>query len=304
MRLFRFFWFPIIFLVLSANLAFAQNTYMQSQKSMYAILLELGTKYQQDLFCNQPLEIPKEINLKSLRTKFKKNIKQKPKTAKLSKTSKGLKGIKGLRKFKIGKISATITAVSIIADNYFGFSQKAMEGFSRSVLSTIVPIETIGKFFPCWDKATELKKDNRIYCRNVSEGFRKMESDMQNFAPLPPEYARDKIIGYANMPKGLNFGGRNKCFLKSSNSFNVTTGKKERIVYPPSSAKGYIARTFLYMEKEYKKYGFKLSPEKRKMFMEWHKKFKPTEKEIAIRKQIANTAGTTSSIAIYELIGT
>lgn len=303
MRFFRCFWFFIIFFVLLVNFAFAQNTHTQSERSMYTILLGLGAKYQQDLFCNQPLKIPKKFNFKSLKTKSKKSIKQKTKATKLSKASKGLRGLKNLRKFKIRKISATITAVSIIADNYFGFSQKAMETFSQSVLSTIVPIETIGKFFPCWDEATKLGKDNRLYCRNVSEGFRKMESDMQNFAPLPPEYARDKIVGYANMPKGLNFGSRNKCFLKSSNSFNVATGKTERIVYPPSGAKGYIARTFLYMEREYKKYGFKLSPEKRKMFMEWHRKFKPTAKEIAIRKQIANTAGTTSSIAIYELMG-
>lgn len=297
MRFFRFFWFFILFFILLTNFTFAQNTYDKSKNSMYAILLRMGTKYQQDIFCNQPLKIPEKIKLKSLKTKLKKNMKQKTKMTKFSKVSKGL------RKFKIGKISATITAVSIIADNYFDFSQKAMEKFSHSVLSTIVPIETIGKFFPCWDEATKLGKDNRLYCRNVSEGFRKMESDMQNFAPLPPEYVRDKIIDYANMPKGLNFGSRNKCFLKSSSSFNVATGKTERIVYPPSGTKGYIARTFLYMEREYKKYGFKLSPEKRKMFMEWHRKFKPTGKEIAIRKQIANTASATSSIAIYELMG-
>lgn len=297
MSFLRYFWFFISFFVLLTNFAFAQNTYTQSEKSMYAILLGLGTKYQQDLFCNQPLKIPKKINLKSLKTKFKKNMKQKTKMTKLSKVSKGL------RKFKIGKISATITAVSVIADSYFDFSQKAMETFSHSVLSTIIPIEMIGKTFPCWDEATKIGKDNRTYCRNASEGFRKIEADMQNFAPLPPEYIRDKIIDYANMPKGLEFGNKGKCFLKSSNSFNAVTSKKERIVYPPSSAKGYIARTFLYMEKEYKKYGFKLSPAKRKMFMEWHKKFKPTEKEIAIRKQIANTASTTSKIAIYELMG-
>ena len=145
----------------------------------------------------------------------------------------------------------------------------------------IVPASLFGRKFKEWHQGHELcvRPDGSRYfgracVRKVSGQFRLMESDLYNLVPS---------IGEVNRIRG------NLPFVERSgnspmNVCNLSIGR--RTIVPPQRLKGFIARTYLYMNESYPEFGL-LSPHETDRYYHWHQAFSPTDHEILRAREIA-----------------
>lgn len=154
---------------------------------------------------------------------------------------------------------------------------KVNERTKRVEWEHIVPAENFGRQFKCWREGDEACVDSkgkkfkgRQCCKKVSSDFRKMEGDIRNLVPAIGEINGDRSnYRYAQEEKNENLSGQyGKCQFKVS-------GKR---AYVRDEIKGWIARTYLYMQKTY---DLKLSKAELNLMESWDKQYPMQESEAA-----------------------
>lgn len=137
----------------------------------------------------------------------------------------------------------------------------------------VVPAENFGRTFSEWRDGHALCVDSkgkaykgRQCAQKVNIEFRQMEADMYNLYPA---------IGAVNASRSnYNF----TVLPYVANSFGSCEVKIEgNKIEPPDSAKGKIARTYLYMEHTYARYN--MSKAQQKLMIAWDKQFPVTQDE-------------------------
>lgn len=145
---------------------------------------------------------------------------------------------------------------------------------SRIEWEHIVPAWQFGHQRQCWQKG------GRKNCARNDQGFRKMEADLHNLTPAVGEVNGDRSNYNFSQWNGINGATYGRCEMQ--------VNFKQRSVMPPDRAKGSIARTYLYMSKQY---GFRLSPQQSKLMQAWNKQFKASAWECERDNRIAAIQG-------------
>lgn len=149
-----------------------------------------------------------------------------------------------------------------------GFSStKYKKRSKRLEWEHVVPAENFGRAFPEWRVGNkECKRKGRGCAIKMSREFRLMYSDMYNLFPA---------IGSVNaLRSNYNFTSGLGDDLSLGNCDMKIKGRKAE---PPDSAKGVVARAYLYMDKVYTKY--RMSPSNKRLFKSWNKMYPVTDSE-------------------------
>lgn len=144
---------------------------------------------------------------------------------------------------------------------------------SRIEWEHVVPAWQFGHQMQCWQDGGRKKcgKDKR---------FKKMEADLHNLTPAIGEVNGDR--------SNYNFSQWNGVDGVSYGRCEMQVNFKQRKVMPPDRARGSIARTYLYMSKEY---GFKLSKQQSNLMLAWNKKYPADSWECEREKRISKVQG-------------
>ena len=154
----------------------------------------------------------------------------------------------------------------------------------------IVPAENFGRAFREWREGDPVCVDNRgkaFKGRNcagkASIEYRYMEADMHNLAPA---------IGAVNAARSnYNF----TLLPDAQNSFGTCPMKIEgNRVEPPETARGIIARTYLYMQAEYPRY--QMGRPQKQLMEAWDKMYPPDQWECTRARRIAKVQGNANEI--------
>lgn len=151
--------------------------------------------------------------------------------------------------------------------------RKNLNRASRIEWEHVVPAWQFGHQLQCW------KSGGRKLC-GKNDRFRKMESDLHNLVPAIGEVNGDRSnfsFSQWNGNVGANYG-----------SCPVKVDFKTKKVEPPKHSRGAIARTYLYMESQYK---FKLSRQQKQLMNSWNKIYPTTKWECERNKRITNVQG-------------
>ncbi|WP_392537292.1 endonuclease [Legionella sp. 227] len=151
----------------------------------------------------------------------------------------------------------------------------------------VMAAEYLGQPFEYWREPIEEDNNGRPYegrrcCEKFDEQLRHVEADLYNLWPeigiMNKAHSNYQLSG---LHQQIDYLG---CAMKM--------GKVSHCADPPNSAKGIVARTFLFMAENY---GLTLSPSQKKLFIAWNKAFKPNiwEKQLAL--QVALVEGYKSS---------
>ena len=156
----------------------------------------------------------------------------------------------------------------------------------------VVPAENFGRNFVEWregDKQCVTSKGKsfkgRRCAEKVNQEYRLLQSDMYNLYPA---------IGAVNaMRSNYNFTMLND----EPNSFGSCAMKiSSRKAEPPKSARGMIARSYLYMDQSYAKYS--MSKQQAQLMNAWHRQFPVTKWECERARRIAREQKNESAILV------
>ncbi|MDE5603060.1 MAG: endonuclease [Helicobacter sp.] len=129
-------------------------------------------------------------------------------------------------------------------------------------LEHIMPAHTFGKNLSCW------KKGGRKECAK-DPLFKQMEGDLQNIVPAIGEINADRgNLSFRESPKKWLFNQYGQC--------KVYANFKDKEFYPANYSKGWIARSYLYMQKTYK---IRLSKKERQLMEAWDRMYPMSKKE-------------------------
>ncbi|OCH36926.1 endonuclease [Aliivibrio fischeri] len=145
---------------------------------------------------------------------------------------------------------------------------------SRIEWEHIVPAWQFGHQRQCWQDG------GRKNCTRKDKQFKLMEADLHNLVPAIGEVNGDRSnfrFSQWNGSKGANYG---QCAFK--------VDFKGRVAEPPAQSRGAIARTYLYMNQEYR---FNLSKSQRQLMNAWDKQYPVSEWECERDKRIAKIQG-------------
>lgn len=158
----------------------------------------------------------------------------------------------------------------------------------------VVPAEAFGKSFPEWREGSDkcLKGKKRYKgrkCAGKNPEYARMEADLYNLWPeigelnrLRSNFSMAALGGPERNPASTSFGG---C--------KAVLGDKK--FEPSDSAKGIVARVYLYMHQAYPGRGI-ISDKNEKLFEAWDKQFPATSWECVRAQKIAKEQGNENSI--------
>ena len=154
----------------------------------------------------------------------------------------------------------------------------------------VVPAENFGRNFVEWRRGDEQCVTNkgksfkgRRCAEKVNQQYRLMQSDMYNLYPaIGAVNASRSNYNFVMLPEQKSSFG--SCEMK------ILKSKAE----PPTSARGMIARSYLYMHETYERYT--MSRQQRQLMNAWHKQQPVTQWECLRGKRIKNLQGNESLI--------
>ncbi len=138
----------------------------------------------------------------------------------------------------------------------------------------VVPAWQFGHQRQCWQDG------GRKNCTRHDKAFKRMEADLHNLTPTIGEVNGDR--------SNYNFSQWNGHSGVSYGQCEMQVNFKQRKVMPPDRARGSIARTYLYMSKEY---GFKLSKQQQQLMLSWDKMYPVNEWECERDRRIHQIQG-------------
>ena len=145
---------------------------------------------------------------------------------------------------------------------------------SRIEWEHVVPAWQFGHQRQCWQKG------GRKNCTRNDKQFKSMEADLHNLVPAIGEVNGDRSnfrFSQWNGSKGAFYG---QCAFK--------VDFKGRVAEPPAQSRGAIARTYMYMNNEYK---FNLSKAQRQLMEAWNKQYPVSTWECTRDERIAKIQG-------------
>ncbi|MGD8112826.1 deoxyribonuclease I [Vibrio sp. TRT 17S01] len=152
--------------------------------------------------------------------------------------------------------------------------RKQQKRASRIEWEHVVPAWQFGHQRQCWQSG------GRKNCSRNDKAFRQMEADLHNLTPAIGEVNGDRSNYNFSQWNGIDGVSYGRCEMQ--------VNFKQRKVMPPDRAKGSIARTYLYMSKEY---GFRLSKQQRNLMTAWNKMYPVNDWECERDKRIAKIQG-------------
>lgn len=172
-----------------------------------------------------------------------------------------------------------------------GFTtQKYRKRLNKWEAEHIVPAENFGRNFSEWREGHELCVDSkgktfkgRNCASKVNKAYRLMQSDLYNLYPA---------IGSVNaLRQNYNF----TMLPDTTSSFGSCDMRiEDRKAQPPESARGRIARTYLYMDKVYPSY--QMSRSQRQLMTAWDRDYPVTDVECEIGRRIASVQNSHNPI--------
>lgn len=165
------------------------------------------------------------------------------------------------------------------------FSKKESSRSLRTEAEHVIPSSWMyrsnGEFRVCYKQAKALGENKRDYCVKNDSEFKKAHNDLVN---LRPAVGAINLIRL-NKPFSENLSGKNKrTFNGDGKSVTITS----RIIIPPKSIRGDIARIAFYM---YKSYGVKITDRQKSLFLKWNKEDPVSEEERQLNKRIVKAQG-------------
>lgn len=170
------------------------------------------------------------------------------------------------------------------------YAPKYVKRSYRKEWEHIVPAENFGRTFPEWREGDPecINKNGKPFkgrkCAQTNPEFARMEADMYNLVPaIGSVNAMRSNYNFRELPDDLpsTFG---TCPM-------IIDGKK---VEPPSYTKGFIARTYFYMEQEYPR--FNISKQMKQMFIVWDKQYPVDKWECERSNRIEKIQGNPNKI--------
>lgn len=163
------------------------------------------------------------------------------------------------------------------------------ERAGRAETEHLVPAENFGRFFREWREGSPRCTANgrpfkgRRCAELASRQYRLMQADLYNLVPaVGAVNAMRRNYHFEELPDvPATFGA---CPMKIAG----------RRAEPPDSAKGFAARTALYMDAAYHGH-FHLSGRQRRLFQAWDAKFPPDEWECERAKRIRRAQGNANA---------
>ena len=154
----------------------------------------------------------------------------------------------------------------------------------------VVPAENFGRTFEEWRTGHELcvSKSGKSFkgrkcAEKVNNEYRYMQADMFNLYPaIGAVNAMRSNYNFTMIPDQQSMFG--SCEMKISN-------KKAD---PPSSARGRIARTYMYMEETYSRY--KMSSQQKQLMNAWDNMYPVSEWECTRAKRIAKAQNNNNAV--------
>ncbi|MGF1760171.1 deoxyribonuclease I [Photobacterium sagamiensis] len=147
--------------------------------------------------------------------------------------------------------------------------RKQKKRASRIEWEHVVPAWQFGHQLQCWQDG------GRKNCKKNKQ-FKRMEADLHNLRPAIGEVNGDRS-NYKFLPWNGNSGAfYGQCEMKID--------FKNRRADPPAKARGAIARTYLYMNQEYK---FSLSRQQRQLMEAWNRQYPVSSWECERDRRIA-----------------
>ncbi|MBK1735566.1 hypothetical protein CKO15_09775 [Halorhodospira abdelmalekii] len=151
----------------------------------------------------------------------------------------------------------------------------------------VFPASQFGNFRECWREPENFEEcytrtgnviSGRNCCQRVDQLFMTAYTDLHNLYPS---------VGYINGRRSnFNWG-----MISSGETFGdceIRIDASIRRAQPPQHAKGFIARTMLYMRDTY---GFRLSRQDEQLYAAWNNQFPPDEWEIERNRRIRAIQG-------------
>lgn len=145
--------------------------------------------------------------------------------------------------------------------------RKQLKRASRIEWEHVMPAWNFGHQRQCWQEG------GRKNCTRNDKIFKAMEADLHNLTPTVGEVNGDRSNYRFSQWNGMDGVSYGMCEMQ--------VNFKQRKVMPPDRARGSIARTYLYMSKEY---GLKLSKSEQQLMVAWDKQY-PIDDWECIRNQ-------------------
>ncbi|ANO33731.1 endonuclease [Vibrio breoganii] len=141
----------------------------------------------------------------------------------------------------------------------------------------VVPAAHLGKQRQCWQEG------GRSNCTKSDPIYKEMEADLHNLVPAIGEVNGDRSnfdFNQWNGERGVSYG---QCQMQIS--------FKDDKAMPPAQSRGAIARTYLYMEKQYP---ITLSDQQIKLMQAWNKTYAVTDWECQRNQLISEAQGNSN----------
>lgn len=143
----------------------------------------------------------------------------------------------------------------------------------------IVPLTTLASSLPCYHQKLCFDRKGKTFsglrcCQKSDPFFIKMSTDLRNYVPENPLLIK--------LRKNYRFNTTTLFSSKSGCHFYIDP--QHKFVSPAPSARGLIARTYLYFHEQYQ---LPLLEEEKKMFTQWHETYPLCEWEAKREERIA-----------------
>ncbi|MCL9685829.1 endonuclease [Legionella maioricensis] len=147
----------------------------------------------------------------------------------------------------------------------------------------IMAAEHFGQKFECWRTALCEDSHGKLYkgrrcCEKIDERFRHIEAELYN---LWPEIG---VVNQARSNYRFNLVSGQTDYLGCAMKIDTTLRRAE----PPDTAKGVVARAYLFMAEHY---GISLSASQKQLFKVWNKTYPPSQWEHQWANQVAAIEG-------------
>lgn len=285
-----------------------------AKKLLTLIYSTLPQHFQKDFYCGAPIKkVEKGYIVKDPGKYVNKNMyrKQIQNVIKEIKKVKGNKILKGLKKEnfqsllkasgkKLPAIGSIITlgssAFTLISIQDIGKILSAINQ-SRFGLEGKIEWEHIMPASKMLDDLSECKigfeqnrdkyQSKRDYCQRNNVTYQKRISDLHNLVPAIAQINRDrKDIAYSEKTK---LSANDKKNINAFNDLRKCGYRHGDVFLPRADVRGWIARTFLYMERMH---GVKIE---KKQYETWAYRYPPSQKEIKIRQLTNSIMGAKST---------
>ncbi len=161
--------------------------------------------------------------------------------------------------------------------------RKQLKRASRIEWEHVMPAWNFGHQRQCWQDG------GRKNCTRNDKVFKAMEADLHNLTPTVGEVNGDRSNYRFSQWNGMDGVSYGMCEMQ--------VNFKQRKVMPPDRARGSIARTYLYMSKEY---NLKLSSSERKLMIAWNKQYPVDEWECTRNQRIIAIQGNDNPFVTQE----